>query len=290
MKKRVLAAVTLLFCLLICASASVFADAVFKNVASKYPLTFISLNDRTYTVSLTYPGLKSEYTINNPETEMNKLEYSWGFRFTDGKKEYEVATKYFHSETEVKTRQTSLMQTNLWVKSDDGQSFKAMTKFSPIIKDDTITWEFTVPEDFDQSNFTVQRVEVRVLNYHYRSDQGEIDTGTAAKDSAADNKDAAKTADRKSVKITASNKTFKAKTKTKKYTVTLKSGTTPVKGVKLTLKVNKKTYTAKTNAKGKAVFKINKLNRKGRFTATIKFAGNKNYKAAGKKVKITVKK
>jgi hypothetical protein len=55
------------------------------------------------------------------------------------------------------------------------------------------------------------------------------------------------------------------------------------------LKVNGKTYKAKTNAKGKAVFKIKKLSKKGKFKATIKFKGNAYYNAVRKKVKITVK-
>ena len=92
-------------------------------------------------------------------------------------------------------------------------------------------------------------------------------------------------------KITAKAKTFKVKVKTKKYTVTLKNNKGKVmKKVKLTLKVGKKTYKATTNSKGKATFKITKLNKKGKYTATVKFAGSKYYKALSKKVKITVKK
>ena len=92
-------------------------------------------------------------------------------------------------------------------------------------------------------------------------------------------------------KITAKAKTFKVKTKTKKYTVTLKNNKGKVlKKVKLTLKVGKKTYKATTNSKGKATFKITKLTKKGKYTATIKFAGSKYYKALSKKAKITVKK
>ena len=91
-------------------------------------------------------------------------------------------------------------------------------------------------------------------------------------------------------KIVAKKKTFKAKTKVKKYTITLKSGKNPIKKVVVTLKVKGKTYKAKTNAKGKAVFKIKNLKKKGKYTATIKFKGNAKYKAATKKVKITVKK
>ena len=92
------------------------------------------------------------------------------------------------------------------------------------------------------------------------------------------------------VKLAAKAKSFKAKVKTKKYTVTLKNNKGKVmKKAKLTLKVGKKTYKAKTNSKGKATFKITKLNKKGKKTATVKFAGNKYFKALSKKVKITIK-
>ena len=91
-------------------------------------------------------------------------------------------------------------------------------------------------------------------------------------------------------KITAKKATFKAKKKTKKYTITLKAGKKAVAKVKVTLKVGKKTYTAKTNKKGKATFNLKKLTKKGKYNAVIKFKGNKNFKSATKKVKITVKK
>ena len=91
-------------------------------------------------------------------------------------------------------------------------------------------------------------------------------------------------------KMTAKKKAFKAKKKVKKYAVTLKDNNgKAMKKVKLTLKVGKKTFKAKTNAKGKAVFKIKKLTKKGKYKATVKFAGNKFYSKVTKKVKITVK-
>lgn len=94
---------------------------------------------------------------------------------------------------------------------------------------------------------------------------------------------------KKASKITAKKKTFKKAQKVKKYSITLKSGKTPLKKVQVTIKVGKKTYKAKTNNKGKATFKIKKLTKKGKHTAVIKFKGNKTYKATTKKVKITVK-
>lgn len=90
-------------------------------------------------------------------------------------------------------------------------------------------------------------------------------------------------------KITAKKATFKAKKKTKKYTITLKANKKAISKVKVTLKVKGKTYKATTNAKGKATFKINKLTKKGKHTATIKFAGNKYFKASTKKIKLTIK-
>lgn len=90
-------------------------------------------------------------------------------------------------------------------------------------------------------------------------------------------------------KITAKKKTFKKAKKVKKYTITLKAGKKAISKVKVTLKIKGKTYKAKTNAKGKATFKIKKLTKKGKYTAVIKFKGNKYFKATTKKVKITLK-
>ena len=102
----------------------------------------------------------------------------------------------------------------------------------------------------------------------------------------------------KSVKVTVNKqatkavfkaKTFKVKAKTKKVSFTLKDASgKAIKGKKITVKVNGKTYTAKTNAKGVATFKV-KLTKKGKYTATAKFAGDTTYKAITKKAKITLK-
>ena len=92
-------------------------------------------------------------------------------------------------------------------------------------------------------------------------------------------------------KLTAKKATFKAKTKTKKYSIVLKDNKgKAIKKAKLTLKVKGKTYKATTNAKGKATFKITKLTKKGKNTATIKFGGNNYFKSISKKINIVVKK
>ncbi|MBQ7928511.1 MAG: hypothetical protein IJ287_07230, partial [Methanobrevibacter sp.] len=104
------------------------------------------------------------------------------------------------------------------------------------------------------------------------------------------------TINKKTTSIAASAKTFKATAKTKKYTVTLKTikgasvdGKTYLKaGKKVTMKINGKTYTGKTNAKGQVTFSI-KLTKKGKFAAKISYAGDVTYKASSASVKITIK-
>ena len=91
-------------------------------------------------------------------------------------------------------------------------------------------------------------------------------------------------------KLTAKAKTFKKCVKSKKYTVTLKNNQNrAMKNTKLTLKVKGKIYSAKTNSKGKATFKITKLTKKGKYAALVKYKGSKYYNAKNVKVKITVK-
>ena len=54
------------------------------------------------------------------------------------------------------------------------------------------------------------------------------------------------------------------------------------------MKVKGKTYRAITNSKGKATFKLTKLNKKGVFKATVTYKGNKYYNKVSKKAKINV--
>lgn len=89
--------------------------------------------------------------------------------------------------------------------------------------------------------------------------------------------------------IVAKMKTFRKAVKVKKYTIILKSGKTPIKNVQVTLKIKGKTFKAKTNSQGKATFKITRLTKKGTYKTTIKFNGNKYYKAVSKTVKIKIK-
>ncbi|WP_298500453.1 Ig-like domain-containing protein [uncultured Methanobrevibacter sp.] len=98
---------------------------------------------------------------------------------------------------------------------------------------------------------------------------------------------------KKPVTISAPNKSYKASAKTKSYTVTLST----VKGAdgktyfgagkKVTLKVDGKTITAKTNDKGQATFKLS-LTKKGSYKATVSYAGDNTYKSATKTATIKI--
>ena len=104
------------------------------------------------------------------------------------------------------------------------------------------------------------------------------------------------TINKKPTSISAGAKTFKASAKTKKYTVTLKTipgssadgKTYLASGKKISLKINGKTYTAKTNAKGQATFSL-KITKRGIFNAVVSYAGDNTYNPSSSKVKITIK-
>ena len=92
-------------------------------------------------------------------------------------------------------------------------------------------------------------------------------------------------------KISAKKKAkFKAKAKTKKLAVTLKDITgKAISGVKVSIKIKKKTFSAKTNAKGKATIKI-KYKKNVTAKTKVVFAGNDEFEASSQAIKITIKK
>lgn len=87
--------------------------------------------------------------------------------------------------------------------------------------------------------------------------------------------------------ITAKAKSFKLENKNNVYTVTLKDNKGNImKNTKLSLKIDGKTFTAKTNSKGQASFNI-KIAKTGSFKAVITYAGSKYYNKLSKQTKLT---
>ena len=100
---------------------------------------------------------------------------------------------------------------------------------------------------------------------------------------------------KKTTAINVKDLSFKSTAKTKTVSVKLTTikneydGKTYLNaGKKITLKVNGKTYTAKTDANGVAKFNI-QITKKGTYTATVNFSGDQTYKASAKSMKITIK-
>ena len=93
---------------------------------------------------------------------------------------------------------------------------------------------------------------------------------------------------KKSVTLTAPKATLKVN-KAKKISITLKSNGKAISNKKITINVNGKTFSAKTNSKGVASVKVN-VAKKGTFKYVAKFAGNGAYNAASKTGKFVVKK
>ena len=73
---------------------------------------------------------------------------------------------------------------------------------------------------------------------------------------------------------------------TNTYTVTLTAGSTPLAGRTVNFKINGKTYSKKTNAKGAASININEV--KGTYSLSYSYAGEQNINPASGTVKITV--
>lgn len=99
-----------------------------------------------------------------------------------------------------------------------------------------------------------------------------------------------KTAKKKTRILAKKKRTYNAGQKVKKYVIKLTDAKKkPVQKAKVTLKIDGKTYTATTNKKGKAIFKITNLKKKGTYNAIIRFDGNNVYKSCTKKVTIRLK-
>lgn len=117
-----------------------------------------------------------------------------------------------------------------------------------------------------------------------------VSVGFAGDDTYVSSNSTAKiTINKEKTVLTAPKKTFKKSAKTKKLTITLKSASKKVLSKKkITVKVNGKKYTAKTNSKGKATVKV-KLTAKKTYKYTVKFAGDSKYNSVIKSSTIKVK-
>ena len=96
------------------------------------------------------------------------------------------------------------------------------------------------------------------------------------------------TVNQQSPKLTASNKTYKSTNKNKVLTAKLTDAKgNLIKGKTIKFKVNGKTYSAKTDAKGVASVKVS-LSAKKTYKYTVSFSGNSAYKATSSSGKLVI--
>jgi hypothetical protein len=115
-------------------------------------------NDYTARLIMMYPELQSSYAVNLPESAEDSLEYSWGFYFTYGVKEYSISTSWWkHGEPDTVTLYD--MQTSLWEKTEDG-SYAYVSDIPLSVEDSTLFWTFSMPEDPDASGVNRTMVEI----------------------------------------------------------------------------------------------------------------------------------
>ena len=94
---------------------------------------------------------------------------------------------------------------------------------------------------------------------------------------------------RQSLRLTVPNRTYRLKNKYKYLTATLKNSKGKlIVNKKITITVNGRRYTAKTNSKGMAKVKVT-LSKRKTYRFTVKFAGDKSYNAVSKSARVIVK-
>ncbi|MBR2822388.1 MAG: DUF4214 domain-containing protein [Clostridia bacterium] len=130
---------------------------------------FEGCTGRTYTISLNYPDLQTTYPINMPEIEDDMLEYSWGFKITDGTHIYEISTCHFKLSNTSSTVAVNMMQTNVWEVKEDGA--EVVDDAEVVVRGTTLVWTFTVPEEVDLSRLWVSEAFVQVPGASYFGDE-----------------------------------------------------------------------------------------------------------------------
>lgn len=100
-----------------------------------------------YYVSLTDPNLQGTYICNRSDSEENDEEFNWEVRFINGEDVFSVSTTWWTFGPDMDVPYTLYdMQTSTW------RNYHLEDDASLYIDGNTITWGFTVPDDFNLEN------------------------------------------------------------------------------------------------------------------------------------------
>ena len=244
-------------------------------------------------------GEEISYSINGAATKTGETDED-GFLTIDFTEDGVVAVA-FAGNDEFAASETSINFASTAVKTTPTITASAMTATAKIAKYYTITLKDSTGKALVGESVTFYFNGKTTTVKTDENGQAKLSINVATKGNyqiavsylGNDKNNAVTTAKNIKVNVQATKATFKKATlkvkKAKSVKFTLKdSKGKAIKGKKITIKVNGKTFSAKTNAKGVATIKV-KVTKKGKFLATAKFAGDNTYKAITKKAYFTVK-
>ncbi|OED01712.1 MULTISPECIES: Ig-like domain repeat protein [Methanobrevibacter] len=246
-------------------SVTIFINGVEQKTVndniSSIVLTKSGLAAGTYNVMVSYTG-DSKYESANTTVQFKVSKYK--AKLTASSKTYnvKVKTKYYY----------------ITLKNNKN---KVMKKIKVYLKVNGVTYSATT-NSYGKASFKLSKL----------TKKGTYDALITYKGTSYYNKLTKKVtiAVKATPKLTAYSAKLKKSVNAKKYSVTLRTDKyKAMKYTKVTLKVNGKIYTLKTNSLGKATFKITNLNKKAKFLAVISYSGSKYYYSATKKVILTVR-
>ena len=278
------------------AADPVATSIIIKDISTATKKVTIELVDVN---GVAQAGKEISYSINGGATQTGETDAD-GLLTIDVAEDGVIALA-FAGDEELKAAETSINFASTAVKTTPTITASAMTATAKIAKYYTITLKDSTGKALAGESVTFYFNGKTTTVKTDENGKAKLSINVATKGNyqiavsylGNDKNNAVTTAKNIKVNVQATKATFKKATlkvkKAKSVKFTLKdSKGKAIKGKKITIKVNGKTFSAKTNAKGVATIKV-KVAKKGKFTAVAKFAGDNTYKAISKKAVFTVK-
>ena len=278
------------------AADPVATSIIIKDISTATKKVTIELVDVN---GVAQAGKEISYSINGGATQTGETDAD-GLLTIDVAEDGVIALA-FAGDEELKAAETSINFASTAVKTTPTITASAMTATAKIAKYYTITLKDSTGKALAGESVTFYFNGKTTTVKTDENGKAKLSINVATKGNyqiavsylGNDKNNAVTTAKNIKVNVQATKATFAKATlkvkKAKSVKFTLKdSKGKAIKGKKITIKVNGKTFSAKTNAKGVATIKV-KVAKKGKFTAVAKFAGDNTYKAISKKAVFTVK-
>ena len=278
------------------AADPVATSIIIKDISTATKKVTIELVDVN---GVAQAGKEISYSINGGATQTGETDAD-GLLTIDVAEDGVIALA-FAGDEELKAAETSINFASTAVKTTPTITASAMTATAKIAKYYTITLKDSTGKALAGESVTFYFNGKTTTVKTDENGKAKLSINVATKGNyqiavsylGNDKNNAVTTAKNIKVNVQATKATFKKATlkvkKAKSVKFTLKdSKGKAIKGKKITIKVNGKTFSAKTNSKGVATIKV-KVAKKGKFTAVAKFAGDSTYKSITKKAKFTVK-